>query len=365
MPTKDQTTIMNLDDVYEQLKKDDIEITTKFSYIHPKRTKGKTITLSLGRCWFNCLLPDNFPVLIDEPINKKRLSDIVNQIFDMNDASSAAAALTLLNKEAFKMSSIIPQTFDVDHCIVPEEIKQEKNITITKTTLPEEFPEKLNKLTHKLIDNHLQDSGIGNLLNSGEAKTNDYGILTLAKGPVMGIDGKISEPITSSLSDGYTGKEFYDAANDARRTFYIRAIGSSEPGTLARNVTYANSNTQIASDDCGTKKYLTVTINKSLITELFGRFMYDEKTGKLQEITPETNIIDKTIKLRSPLFCKDKNGICKICYGKLAEKLNSKQIGLLAGTVINKMGVETYAMKARHESIAVKFKKINFKEDLQ
>ena len=58
MPVKDETTIMNLDDVYSQLQKDSVNITNKYSYIHSKRTKGKTVTMSLGRCWFNCLLPD-------------------------------------------------------------------------------------------------------------------------------------------------------------------------------------------------------------------------------------------------------------------------------------------------------------------
>ena len=365
MPVKDETTIMNLDDVYSQLQKDSVNITNKYSYIHSKRTKGKTVTMSLGRCWFNCLLPDKFPTLIDEPVDKKRLYDIVNQIYEMCDASTAAESLSLLNKESFKMSSIIPQTFDIEHCIIPENIKQEKQIELTKDTLPEEFPEKLNKLTNKLIDEHLEGSGIGNLLKSGGSKTDDYGILTLAKGPVMGIDGKISDPIISSLDSGYSGKEFYDAANDARRTYYIKAIGASEPGTLARHVTYANSNIKISKEDCKTKKYLEITVINSLANNLLGRFMYNEKTGKLQEITQDTNIIGKIIKLRSPLYCKDKDGICEICYGTSAKKLDTKQIGLIAGTVVNKIGVETYSMKARHESIAVKFKKINFKEDLQ
>ena len=78
----------------------------------------------------------------------------------------------------------------------------------------------------------------------------------------------------------------------------------------------------------------------------------------------DLNIVNTIIYLRSPLYCKDKNGICKVCYGKLQDRLQSRQIGVIAGTVINSAGVEGYAMKARHQSIQVQFKDTDFTKDI-
>jgi hypothetical protein len=92
--------------------------------------------------------------------------------------------------------------------------------------------------------------------------------------------------------------------------------------------------------DCKTKKYLKLKVSKSMESKLIGRNYVDNKSGELTEITEDTKLTNSTILLRSPIYCKSKIGICKICYGKLAEKLNTKFIGIMSGGVMNDVGVK-------------------------
>lgn len=361
--TRDAITIMTLDDVYEEVKKRDVQLDKKYSYVHPKKTRNKTITLSLGRCWLNCCLPDKIG-LVDEPADKKKLNDIIKQIFEKLPVEKAAEAITKLNKEAFKLSTIAPVTFDIDSLIIPQRIIDRKNAELTIDTKPEEFGTKLANISEDYIE-EIKDSGIGKIINSG-AKGNaaDFGVLTLAKGPTVDIEGKISKPIISSLIDGYSGEEYYTGAAEARRTAFIRGVGTEDPGYLARTVTYANANILIDGEDCGTKKYLELFVRPSMVDILIGRFMINERTGELVEITNASKIANRIIQLRSPLYCKSKKGICKTCYGGQLKKLSTKHIGMLAGSAINQAGVEGYSMKARHESSQVKLREADFTADM-
>lgn len=361
---RDAITIMTLEDVYDELKKEDVKIDKIYSYIHPKKTKNKSVNLSLGRCWINTVLPDKIS-LIDEPVNKKVLDRIVNDIFNKLKVQEAAEAITKLNTEAFRLSSIVPVSFDVDSLIIPEKIINRRDDELTEDTKPEEFASKLKNISQEYIDDHLEEKGIGQIINSGaKGSAADFGVLTIAKGPTLDIEGKISKPIVSSLTEGYSGEEYYTAAAEARRTAYIRGIGTADPGYLARTVTYANANILISEDDCKTKKYLEIFVRSSMFIGLIGRIMINERTGELVEITSTSKIVNRVIQLRSPLYCKSKKGICKTCYGKQSERLNTKHIGLLAGSAINSAGIEGYAMKARHQSSQVKLKEADFTKDM-
>ena len=362
-------TLSTLDDVYSEFKKEEVLPSTEYSFSHPKKTKNKAIQMSIGRIWINLVLPNDYPDLIDEPVNKGVLNFITKRLYELYDAEKAADALSTLSREVFKMSTMCPVTFSRDALILPDDIKEKKAKEITSKLSPEEFAPALKKLAGEYMD-RIGETGLGDIVHSkasGKLSDMDFAILTLAKGPVMDIEGNVSEPILSSLMDGYTGSEYYDAAAEARRGYYIRAVGTAEPGYLARQVIFANVNTNLAKkEDCGTKKYFHLFVRESLFKMLVGRYYFNERTGKLTQITEKMKkrLLNKVVLLRSPLFCKSKDGICATCYGELSKKLDTTKIGLIAGSVINEAGVEGYAMKARHQASQVNLKAVDFTQDL-
>ncbi len=226
--------ISTLNQVYEELKNRNVQITDIYSFTHNTKTKNKSVLLSLGRIWFNLLMPDSYTRLIIEPITKKRLSSIISEIIENNLAIDAAQILTTLNKEAFKLAAIIPQSINSEDIMVSDTIKTERNKRLNNNTPLEKYSAELLKLSNEYIERDLpKNCGISNIIESG-AKINatDLGVLQLSKGPTIDIEGNISNPITSALAEGYTGKEYYTAAADARRTLFIRAVGTAEPGYL-------------------------------------------------------------------------------------------------------------------------------------
>jgi len=357
--------ISSLVEVYDELKKRSVEISDKYSYTHKQKTKNKSKRMSLGRIWFNILMPDKYP-LVDEAVTKKRMSDIVADIIERFTVEIASSTMTELNKESFVLSAILPQSIDVDNIIVPQKTIDERNKRLNTDTKLEKYAGELKAVAEEYVASEIDpNSGIANIIQSGsKISATDLGVLQLSKGPTIDIEGNISDPITSSLAEGYSGKEYYTAAADARRTLYIRAVGTAEPGYLAKTVIFANSNTKRSKkEDCGTNKYLELFIKPGMEKHLIGRWMLNSRTGKLTEITEDSKITNKVIQLRSPVYCTAKDGICTTCYGGLSKKLDTKHLGLLAGSAINSAGIEGYSMKARHQSVSVNINEVDFTKD--
>ena len=139
------------------------------------------------------------------------------------------------------------------------------------------------------------------------------------------------------------------------RNYYINAIGTRKAqftnytyvrksGYLTRKLLLSLCDTVVNPDieDCGTKHfYMCNVTSKERQRRINGRNYYeiDEKGNvgtKLLTVTPEVDLVGKTIALRSPITCcaHDENGkpcICATCYGKrLAEINRNKHAGIVA-----------------------------------
>lgn len=353
----------DLTEIYELLKTKSLD--EKISYSHKIKTKGRVKNMSIGRVWFNLLTPDDYP-LVDEIIDSKKLKTIIKDIYTKYDTSVSSTFVNTINRESFKLGTIKPSSYDIDSLIIPDHIAKKKKELLTEDLSVTEF----EKIKLQLANEYLEyikeeyDSKIYNILMSGaKGSAMDWALLMIAKGSSIDIEGNVSKPIVNSIEDGFTVEEFYSNAAEARMTQFQKSKGSAEPGYLARKTAFANSNILIGSEDCKTKKHLKLLVTKENVNQIIGRFYLND--GKLTEINNENNnkLINKTILLRSPLYCKDKSGACNICYGKLSTALDTKKIGLIASSVINDIGI-TKAMKARHATSQVNSKEADFTKDI-
>jgi hypothetical protein len=358
--------ISTIEDVYELLKQNH-QLEEKFQFIHHTKTEGKAKKLSLGRIWFNLLLPDDFE-LIDRPIKKPDLSQILKQIREKYDLEQAIEYISKIQNEAFKLATICPSSFTADSIELPEELvkeREELDKKIHKLT-PEEYEKELDKLNEKLLE-YLKEKNIPieNVLQ-GKVKGDRKGMwktLLLAKGYVVDIEDNVLGPINKGVSDGLNPQEYYLAAKEARRLYYYKTVAVRDPGYLSRQITMANAQIQLGSNDCKTNKYFELYVTEKLANRIIGRYYKDG--NKLAKIESPDQVVNKTIKLRSPLYCKEPdNNICKICYGELAKKLDTKNIGILSGGAINNVTVNAM-MKMKHASSQIKVKRVNFPEILK
>lgn len=349
-------------DVYQALD-EKVNIYDKFAFSHPTKTEGKLINLSLGRIWINLLFPPEFP-LINEQINGKKLSQLIKKVIDDYPPEVSADLISKINQEVYRIGTYCPTTFEIDSLILPANIKKEKEeLQKNGPDDPIAFNNELKKITKDLENNgELNDYRFFNIHKSG-AKDAPITGLMIGRGSVSDLEGNISKPLRTSLDDGQSIESFYQSAAEARLGFYYKSAISSKPGYLARRVTMASAHIMLDDSikDCGTKKYFKLTVTPDLAKLL--KYRYHVVNGKPKLIENVDDIIDKTINLRSPLYCKSEKGICPICYGDNYKKINTKNIGVLAGGDINDIALNTY-MKMRHKSSIPELVKVNFIKDL-
>lgn len=356
--------IRNLESVYKELEKDDVDLQTKYQY-KSKKTKHSAKTMSLGRIWLNTILPDTY-LLIDEPVDKAVSNRIFLELLNTFGPEVTSDVLTRLSKETFKLSTLDPVTFDSKNLVLSESIKKSKKNKLSNVSDPVEFATKQLELGNELV-NELSEKkdGIADIVNAGVGKASpiDMSVLMIAKGSTLDIEGNISKPIKSAVSDGFTLKEYYSTAGESRRNLHIRSVGASRPGAISREIAYAVSGIVLSRDDCKTRKYLEINGQENH-NKIIGRYWFNPITNTEIIVTEKTKFPTGFIKLRSPLYCRDRKGICKICYGDMANMIDTKNIGMLSANVLNKVGVEVYSMAARHKSTQISVGKTNFNNDL-
>ncbi len=224
--------INSLDLVYDELKKESVNIYDKYDYCHKFKTKNKIVRLTLGRIWFNCLFPDDFE-LINEEVTGKVLNTYIKKLYNQyDDASIIANTMSLINKECFKLGSIIPTSYDINSLILPDFIIKKKKEYLNADLTPDEFNIRVAELGAELLDYYKEhDSGMYTLIKSG-AKGNEalLGSLMISKGSTMDIEGNVSKPILHSFNEGFDLEEYYKSAGEARFTQYAKSCSSQEPG---------------------------------------------------------------------------------------------------------------------------------------
>jgi len=355
-----------VDDIYTELKKPNVRLSKKYTYSDKIKTDGKTVKMSLGRIWFNLIMPEKYP-LVDNPVTRSVTSKIIKDILDTLGPEVTTDTVTDLNREAFKLHSFEPVTFSENDFILPDEIVKMKAKRLDNEKDPIRFNEELNIIADRYVELlKKKNSALYKFIASGaKGKPIDMAILIIARGSTVDMEGNVSAPTPNSINDGFTLKEFYENANQARNGLYIRSIGAAEPGALARDIAYANSNIMLSkTTDCKVKRYLDILITKDISKSIIGRYYLNK--SKITEITADMidGLVGTTIKLRSPLYCTDAKGLCHTCYGNMGEKLNQDHIGLLAASTLNTQGLNAFTMKARHSSSVVQFKETDLLKDL-
>lgn len=174
----------------------------------------------------------------------------------------------------------------------------------------------------------------------------------------------IPTPVTRSYAEGLDIGDYWLAQHGARKGTLQRAMGTSEPGAISKDIINTTMSTVVVSQDCRTNHGVTMRIGggKKLDKDVFDRFTaapYKLKDGTTVRektlITPEVvsrlvNSKHDKILVRSALKCEHGDGICSTCFGlnengKLHD--TGTNIGVLAGQALGEPAVQM-AMDAFH-----------------
>ncbi|MDJ0920616.1 MAG: DNA-directed RNA polymerase subunit beta' [Henriciella sp.] len=161
-------------------------------------------------------------------------------------------------------------------------------------------------------------------------------------------DGSIIEtPIISNFKEGLTVQEYFNSTHGARKGLADTALKTANSGYLTRRLVDVAQDCIVNEDDCGTDRGIELSavmegadVVVSLSERILGRTTgEDVKASKSDElIAPANTYIDEAlaqkiedagvdrIKVRSPLTCETKVGVCVACYGR----------DLARGTIVNR-----------------------------
>ena len=147
----------------------------------------------------------------------------------------------------------------------------------------------------------------------------------------------IETPIISNFKEGLTVLEYFNSTHGARKGLADTALKTANSGYLTRRLVDVSQDAVIIEEDCGTDRALEMraiiqggAIIASLADRVLGRTtaedIVDPKSGDV--MIGEGTLLDEAmvaaleatglqgIKIRSPLVCSSKQGVCARCYGR-------------------------------------------------
>jgi DNA-directed RNA polymerase subunit beta' len=344
--------------------------------------KGKLIETTYGRIIFNSLLPDDFR-FVNQKLNKKGLGKVIAELVDEYGIGQAYIYLDRIKNTGFKYSTLSAISFGMTDIKVPEGKK--KILDETENLVSEiesQYEEGLltdNERKERVIElwTEAKDK-IGDLVPEtlGEESSVNVIISSGARGnwtqsnQIMGMRGLVANPrgetielpVRASYKEGLSILEFFISTHGARKGTTDTALKTASAGYLTRRLVDVAQDVIVREHDCGTTTGIDIIRSEGEeYGHKFGDRLYsrvaaeDVKEGN-KVLVKGGEVIDRriaqtiedskiaSVKVRSPITCNSKWGVCAKCYGwdLTKEELvtEGEAVGIVAAQSIGEPGTQ-------------------------
>ncbi len=337
------------------------------------------IETTVGRLLFNEILPEslryrNYPMtkdslkaLIAECLSScgdeatARLLDEIKQLgYHYATRSGVSLALSdikmpperaIFIEQGRKQVQVADEAYHAGELTYEEWYRQ---VVAIWTGITEEISGKLQDV--------LDPSGtIMTIIKSGATKARFQQIRQLSgiRGLMANPAGQIIPyPVVSNYVLGLLVWELFIAASGARKGFMDRSLNTSTSGYLTRRLVEAGMEVWIAQEDCGTGEGYLITNKESqspdlpsMYSRIVGRVLAEDAgelaAGTLLDEQLAASLLKsgiKYVRVRSPLYCQARYGVCQRCYGSdlATGKLVAlgAAVGVVAGQSIGEPGTQ-------------------------
>ena len=227
---------------------------------------------------------------------------------------------------------------------------QERNEQVIKV-----WQETTDKVAKEVKKTMPQKGNLAVMANSGATKGGFNSISQLAgmRGLMADPSGRIIRlPIQSNFREGLTALEYFISTHGARKGLADTALRTADAGYLTRRLVDVAQDMIINDEDCETYNGIIIRrsdniAEQSYIERLIGRNIAENiiepDTGEIilernELITSKAmRLIDKAeineVKVRSPLSCELKHGLCQKCYGMDLGRGKLVELGTAVGTI--------------------------------
>jgi DNA-directed RNA polymerase subunit beta' len=341
-----------------------------------------------GRMLLAECLPQSHKVpfaTVNQLLTKKDIGDVIDQVYrhtgQKDTVLFADAIMSLGFKHAFKAGI----SFGKDDMIIPEE--KEGMVAATKAVVAD-FEQQYQDglITQQEKYNKVIDawSGCGDRVaaammdkikaapkdeNGRQAQPNSIYMMSHSgargspaqmkqlagmRGLMAKPSGEIIEtPIISNFKEGLTVLEYFNSTHGARKGLADTALKTANSGYLTRRLVDVSQDCTIVEENCGTQRALEMrsivqggSTIASLGERVLGRTTAEDITdadGKV--LIPAGTLLDEpmvtemeatglqALKIRSPLVCESKVGVCGTCYGRDLARGTPVNIGEAVGVI--------------------------------
>jgi len=342
-------------------KKINVVDTVKFT---DKRFNNKLITTTFGRFLINMVV-FNHPSITkfhNEPLTGKKYKTILNEYgyYVLEKKMTTVEYNNIIDTGEhmlFRLTAVVSPSINIDMFILPPKIKKRR------AELLKQYEKELAAGDYKALDDisdelismveaHHKGTPVDDLFASGAKPSYHTNFKeTAIIGGILPQGPEKPYLATSNWVEGYNKEDIKYLANTGMIGSVARGKMTATGGYQVKqlNTVMGPVKALKQGSDCGTKSYLKMnTKNKR---DIMYRWIKDGSTDKLITLENVDKYINKDIEVRSPLFCKSKDGYCSKCVGDLYYRLNDSEDAFNIGQNVFKIGSEVMQkyMKLVHE----------------
>ena len=342
--------------------------------------KGEIRETTLGRVFFNEILPADFPY--DNNVqSKKQLKKVLAKIFDTYGAEETAKTADRMKGLAFRFATVAAVSTGKDDYVHFDEISEFVAEGDAKTTLISEQYDQglitdeerynLTVAAWRSVDNQVtdflksklagMDTSISVMVNSGAR--GDISNVKLASAMIgIQVDAtnrEIELPIRSSFRQGLSSLEAFIATRGARKGLIDTALKTADSGYLTRRLVDVSQDVFTVEDEAGDDDGFAILRSESEQTmidfsnRLYGRYAAEDVAGHVKkgelitraianEIENDSSV--ESVKIMSVLSTKNLRGIPQKSYGidmaTGALVAKSQPVGVIAAQSVGEPGTQ-------------------------
>ncbi|NYS59771.1 DNA-directed RNA polymerase subunit beta' [Vreelandella salicampi] len=346
---------------------------------------------TVGRALLFRILPDGVPFdLIDQPMKKKAISGLINEVYRRAGLKPTVIFADQLMYTGFRWATWSGASIGVNDFVIPDakteivdaaeaEVKEiEDQFSSGLVTAGEKYNKVIDiwskandKVAKAMMAGISKESVIdrdGNeveqdsfnsvfIMADSGARGSAAQIRQLAgmRGLMAKPDGSIIEtPIVANFREGLNVLQYFISTHGARKGLADTALKTANSGYLTRRLVDVAQDLVITESDCGTENGLTLhpiieggDIIVPLSQRVLGRVVAQDviDPGSEEVLIPRGTLLDEKwcaeldtmgvdeIIVRSTITCDTPHGVCSACYGRDLARGHQVNIGESVGVI--------------------------------
>ena len=358
---------------------------------------------TIGRILLWEIVPEGLPFeLVNQAMKKKAISKLLNQAYRRCGLKDTVIFADQMLYMGFNYATLSGASIGVNDFVIPdnktkiiddahEEVREiENQFASGLVTAGEKYNKvidiwsRANELLAKSMMDNLKSDTVINREGKEEEQESFNSVYMMADSGARGSaaqirqlagmrglmakpDGSIIEtPITANFREGLNVLQYFISTHGARKGLADTALKTANSGYLTRRLVDVAQDLVVTEDDCGTTRGLEMTphieggeVVEPLGERILGRVIAEDvyQPGAENELAVAAGtLIDEAwvkrleamnvdeVKVRSPITCETRHGICAKCYGRdlgrghLVNK--GEAVGVIAAQSIGEPGTQ-------------------------